>query len=377
MTLSARRHPLMLRALLPAIAAAPLIGTLCILSAESLARAQPAPAGTAPNAQVSATAEALYEEGRTLMKAKKYPEACAKLAASLKIDPAIGTMLYLADCYEKNGQTASAWSMFSDAAAAAQQAGQGERALKAKLRVDKLAPKLVKLTITLAPDTQVPEGFELKRDSIVVGPALLGTAIPVDPGEHTIEVAADGKKPWSGVATVPEKPGTVISFVIPALEDLPPPPPPEPTTTATAPPPPPPPTVTATATATAPPPPPPPPPVDTTPRTIGFVVGGLGVGGVVLASVFGATAKSKNEQAIEKGCGVQFCPTQEGIDLTGEARTFATGSTISFIISGAALAAGIGLIIYPSVVTPKPATSQSPTASLKVGPGSLSIQGRF
>ncbi|MBK8257304.1 MAG: hypothetical protein IPK82_32100 [Polyangiaceae bacterium] len=339
------------------------------------------PATGAPNAQVSATAEALFEEGRQLLKEKKYGEACTKLNASLKIDPAIGTMLYLADCYEKNGQTASAWSMFTDAANAAGQAGQGERAVKAKLRAQNLAPKLVKLTINLPPGTSPPPGLELKRDGIVVLPALFGTAIPVDPGDHTLEASATGKKPWSGTINVPSKAGTVTAFVVPSLEDLPPPPPPpEPTATATATatvtaPPPPPPTVTATATV----PPPPPPPPNTTPRTVGFVVGGVGIAGAVVASVLGMSAKSKNDEAIAAGCSGAFCPTNESLALSKDAQSLALGSTVAFVVSGVAIATGLGLVIYPSVAGPSTSSTQAPKVSTKlvVGPGGLQLSGRF
>lgn len=360
------------------LAAAALIAATAVAG---LVRADDPPPA-APNAQASATAEALFEEGRNLMKAKKYPEACAKLNASLRIDPAIGTMLYLADCYEKNGQTASAWSMFTDAVGAAQQAGQGERALKAKLRVQNLAPKLVKLNITLAPEDASVAGIELKRDGIVVGAALFGTAVPVDPGEHRIEVVAPGKKAWSGAVKVPEKAGSIIAFVVPRLEDLPPPePPPTPTVTATA-------TATATAppaptvtavvptvTATAPPPPPPP---DTTIRTVGFFVGGTGLAAAVIGSALGLAAKSKNDEALTY-CDAAFCREQKGIDLTNEAKSLAVGSTAVFILSGAAIATGLGMILYPSLSgppSPKSAARKT-TPELVVGPGMLTVRGRF
>lgn len=347
-------------------------------TASSTAPAPPPQVGA--NAQVSATAEALFEDGRTLLKAKKYSEACPKLAESLRLDPAIGTMLYLADCYEKNGQTASAWAMFNDAANAAHNASQADRELKAKLRVQALAPKLVKLSITPGPGTVGLPDLEIKRDGVVIGPALFGVAAPVDPGDHKIEVSAAGKKPWSGVVTVPSKAGSSTAFTLPRLEDLPPPPPPpEPTVTATAVVPPPVPTVTAapTPTFTAPPLPTTPPPDTGSTRTIGLVVGSLGVAGVVVASVLGGLAKSKNDEALAKYCSGAFCSDEKGIVLTNDAKSLATGSTVAFVISGVAVAAGAALILYPSLAKPSQAAAPKPAAQLVLGPGSLSVRGRF
>src|SRR5262245_52463521 len=59
-------------------------------SATSAATALPI---TGQDAEVSAAAEALFEVGRDLMKDKKYSEACPKLKESLRLDPAVGTML--------------------------------------------------------------------------------------------------------------------------------------------------------------------------------------------------------------------------------------------------------------------------------------------
>ena len=341
----------------------------------------------APNAQASAAAEALFDEGRTLLKEKKYAQACPKLAESLRLDPAVGTMLYLADCYEKNGQTASAWSMFSDAMNAAHNAGQGDREKKAKQRVDALAPKLVKLSISVASASASLPGLEIKRDGILLGPALFGTAVPVDPGDHKIEVTATGKKPWRGVVTVPDKAGTSIAFPVPALEDAPPPPTPEPTTTATATAPTPTvtaptptvtaptPTVTAAPTGTNVPPLPTSKPEGNTARTIGLVVGSLGVAGIAAASGLGLVAKSKNDEALAKYCEGATCTDQKGIILTQDAKGLANASTVAFVISGVALAAGAALIIYPSVA--KPSNAQKPSAGLLIGPGSIGVHGRF
>src|SRR2546421_315839 len=80
-------------------------GALSIAAFEGPARADASLAD-------KAAAQTLFDEGRKLMAAGKYAEACPKLAESQKLDPGVGTQFHLADCYEKIGQTASAWAGF-------------------------------------------------------------------------------------------------------------------------------------------------------------------------------------------------------------------------------------------------------------------------
>src|SRR4051794_21941124 len=85
-----------------------------------------------------ATAEALFANGRRLMASGDYAAACPKFAASQKLDPGVGTLLNLADCYEKKGQTASAWGEFLEAASAARAIGSKEREQAARDRAQSL-----------------------------------------------------------------------------------------------------------------------------------------------------------------------------------------------------------------------------------------------
>src|SRR5882672_4544932 len=57
-------------------------------------------------------AEALFDDGRKLLADGRFAPACEKFEQSEHIDPAVGTLLYLAECYEKSGRTASAWATF-------------------------------------------------------------------------------------------------------------------------------------------------------------------------------------------------------------------------------------------------------------------------
>ena len=100
--------------------------------------AQPAPAASSE----SSVADALFGEGRALLDAGRYGEAIAKFTESEKLDPGVGTMLNLAYCYEKIGKTATAWSSYRAAAAAAHDAADGDRETFAEERARAGEPAL-------------------------------------------------------------------------------------------------------------------------------------------------------------------------------------------------------------------------------------------
>jgi tetratricopeptide (TPR) repeat protein len=114
-----------------------------------------------------ATAQALFDQGRALMKAKNYAEACPKLAESQRLDPGIGTQFHLADCYENQGKLASAWATFLEVASLAAASNQPDREKAAKNRAARLESRLPRLTIVVPAASRVP-GLQVTRDGVAV-----------------------------------------------------------------------------------------------------------------------------------------------------------------------------------------------------------------
>src|SRR5262249_42741606 len=75
----------------------------------------------------SAEAEALFRDGRELIKAGKLAAGCERLAASERLESSVGTLLNLGDCREKLGKLASAWAAFRKAEALAKRTPGDER----------------------------------------------------------------------------------------------------------------------------------------------------------------------------------------------------------------------------------------------------------
>jgi hypothetical protein len=160
-----------------------------------------------------ASAESLFAEARQLMKAGSFAEACPKLADSQRLDPALGTLLNLALCYEKNGQTARAWLAYRDAAGVAHASGENDRGTLALDAAALLAPLVPKLTVQVEPqDTEIV----LVSDDQRLPPAAFGTPVPSDPGEHVITVSAPGRKTYSRRVSLTA--GQSLTINIPRLE---------------------------------------------------------------------------------------------------------------------------------------------------------------
>lgn len=158
-----------------------------------------------------ATAETLFEEAQSAVAQGKYAEACPKLAESERIDPGIGTQLWLADCYENNGQTATAWITFKGAADAAARKSD-EREHVARDRAAALEKHLSRLVIVVPPDVAAIPGLEVRRDGIPMASVLWGSGVPVDPGKHDVSARAPDHREWSSVENI--EPGKSVEVVV-------------------------------------------------------------------------------------------------------------------------------------------------------------------
>src|SRR3954453_11114339 len=96
----------------------------------------------------SPQAEALFRDGRSLIKAGKLAPGCDKLAASERLETSVGTLLNLGDCREKLGKRASAWAASRKAEAlAGRTGGDDRRQAEAARRAALIEPRLSHLVI--------------------------------------------------------------------------------------------------------------------------------------------------------------------------------------------------------------------------------------
>lgn len=318
------------------------------------------PAVAQVSAADKAAAQALFDDAKRLFLDKKYAEACPRFEKSQRLDPGIGTLLYLADCYEGMGLIASAWATFREAAGAAKLAGQSEREQVARGRAAILEPKLYRLLLKVRQSDQ--PGLLVKRNAADVPKDVWNLPFPIDPGKYTIEATAPGKQPWSTRIEIPQGPGDQ-TITVPPLAD-------------------------GTSKPAPRPAPQPPPPVapqaEGRPQQIaGVVVGVVGLGGIVVGSIFGVQARARATDTAALCRGVR-CINADGVDLIRQSRRDADIATGAFIGGGAALALGVTLFLTaprgPSEVPPaRSSASTHAPAGVWVGPavgaGSVGIVG--
>lgn len=284
------------------------------LAASARAQQSPSPSNVA-------RAEALFQAGRQLMREGRFVEACPKLAESQDLDPAPGTRLNLADCWEHEGRTASAQREFLAVAKSAENAGEKERAAIARARAKQLENKLTKLALLVPPVARLP-GLQVLKNSVPVAEADWGAAQPIDPGTFVIEARAPGRRTYRSEFSL-RSDGATHNLTIPTLvpsADAPAEPAAEGPSTSRA----------------------------QWMQRGGVALAGLGVVGITLGTAFGVRAVSLYHRSQDEGCDERdVCPAG-ALATRGSAVRSGTVSTVSFVIGGALLAGGAGLYVWGS-----------------------------
>jgi serine/threonine-protein kinase len=270
------------------------------------------------------------------MSEKRYPPACEKFEGSQQLDPALGTMLRLADCYDRAARSASAWALFREAASLARTRGEAERERIATERAAELEKRLSKLEIRVD-RKNAPPGLEIQLNAMNVPRASWDTPMPVDPGPQRISASAADKTSWS--TTLQIAPGQEVRTVeIPVLAARPRPDGHDANALAGA-------NVTAGEGSGG---------GRANLRGVGYVAGSLAIAGVAIGSLLTFKAHDANQQSLAQ-CRFDdpnAC-TPQGKDERDHAKALGDGATIVFIASGAILASSVVLLLSTRATEPR------------------------
>ncbi len=237
-------------------------------------------------------ADKLFEDGRKYLTAKEYALACTAFEQSHASDPAIGTQLNIALCYEEWGKTAAAYRAYIEAERLAR-IKFDDRAKGARKKLDELAPKVPRVRLEL-PDNADPSVVIL-FDKKELGIEKLADDLLVDPGAHEVEARISGRPPKGTAIEIKNGERKVITIDVPIAEVkvLPP---------------------------------------IAGPRRKGRLYGGIalmtvGVAAIAGSSVIAIGARQDYNDAVAK-CPQFLCSTRAAFDATQDARTKANYMTI-------------------------------------------------
>jgi hypothetical protein len=286
-----------------------------------------------------AAADALYNEGRELLKAGKNAAACAKFEASFALGPATSTMLNIARCHEQDGKLATAWADYNRALSLNGDTPGAERRRELEALAQKglhaLEPRLPRLRVAL---TAPPPGVEVRSDDNVLPAAALGEALPVDPGPHQVRVSAPGYREETRSVTLEEGKTAVVEIALQRSADEP-----------------------GRGWAR---------PAGIALTTAGAV--GLGIGAVTGVLSLNKVSAVKSESMCTSGSP---CSTTDASGL-GSAKTLGNVSTATFVAGGVLAAAGVVLLVLPSGGGAR-SSSVAGNVRLSLAPGRLDLRGSF
>ena len=199
----------------------------------------------------------------------------------------------------------------------------------------------------------------VKVDGELLAERLQGSALPIDPGEHTLTFEAAGRPRVEKRLLILE--GEKLRRERVEFEALASPkplaPPPVPVAK---------PAVLEQAQQS-----PPPKPGLGRSRTVALVLGGVGVAATGLGVAYGLIAMSRREEA-NNICPTTQCNSQDGVDAWSRVQSAGNFSTGAFIVGAAGIASG--LVIW---LRAKPAADTATSAQISLGPAGLQVRGQW
>jgi hypothetical protein len=267
-------------------------------------------------------AVAAFQEGRRYIEAGNCDAAVTKLRESLSFESSVGARLSLAECLEKSDPLA-AWRLLKDAANLAF-VNHDDRFGLAESHAASLEKRLSLVRVTVPPSVIEQPGFELRIDGELVDRFYYRNGIiATKPGKHVVEATAPHRH-WSERVTTDTGGATEVKVQL------------ESETCSVSPSSP---AVDSSTRNEAP---------GSGRRTLGIVLGGVGIAGLASGVVFGVLTLNKKSK-IDELCGgnAGSCNAPPGsVDPEREsAKTTATISTASFIVGGLGLVGG-GLLYF-------------------------------
>lgn len=321
---------------------------------------------------VTERAKALFDHGVAEMEAGNLAKACPQLAKSYQLYAHDATLVALADCEDRAGHAATAIGFYEqylinfEFMDQEQKGKHAARAKKAEERRKTLLSALTSMAIKLP--ANLPSNAKLFRDGREIALSAAELEIPIDPGEHRVVLQLPNGASIERQVRIKSGEHVRVEIELPVTEDQTPseafPPDPFPASSAS------------------------PPPGEETPseelngqnpyRTWAIVSGGVAGAGLITGAILGGLAwtqkgiKNLHCTAIERACD------HEGFEAVNLGRTYAHGSTVSFVVGSAALGGMLYFLLSgnPSSKAPKPHVS---AGILNAGPSGMrmGVSGTF
>lgn len=270
-------------------------------------------------------AQTLFAEGRSAMEKGDYPTACARFGASLTLVSRASTLLNLAQCEQhENRLVASSkhWKQGIDLLPPGD-----ERLAISKERAAAVNARLAHVTLQLT--GPVPAGTRAELDGANAGLTALQAGTGVDPGRHVIVLFVPGGADLRATIDVVEGETKAVMLAPPV---------------AAAP-------VVPDQKGSG---------GGSSTRTVGFVLGGVGVAGFIAAGVTGGMLISKNS-GIQTDCPNKVC-SAAGRALINSTGPLKVANAVGWGVGLAGLASGVILVVVGGNGKAQTQTAVAPTA---------------